>query len=300
MHRNSDPLFYVVMANYNGYKVTSETVQSLKRIKYSNYKIVVVDDCSKDDSYIKLKLENPDIQVLKTKRNSGLCTAFNVGIKEAILNGADYIFVVQNDTKNFSINYFGEMLKTFEDDDKLGIVGSLVYDYDGNFRWKGEAKMKFGYKLELSEGYVIRREVFENIGLFNERLAVYFEDLDFVIRARNFGYKTKALDSISFDHVGQATFSKQSFSPNYLRVRNIVFFIRRYCKQQSMNWKLKQYFSNTLQTLSKVKIYFKKFDFISMIKLVIAIVIGTFVGFFLPWSSENEKPFKKINLDDKP
>ena len=283
-----NPLIYIVMANYNGYHLTAEAIESLQKLTYPNYRIVVVDDCSKDDSVARLTRDFPDVLVLSTKKNGGLCKSYNVGIKEALSNGAHYVFLVQNDTKDFSPNYLEKVLEEFERNEKAGMVGSPVYDYSRDIRWKGVAKNKMGIPLEISEGFVIKREVFEKIGLFNERLVVYFEDLDFVIRLRRVGYETSVASSVSFAHVGQGTFSKQKFYPNYIRIRNVILFMRRYCTDKPVGWIAKNFLRNLFVHTNKLKKALKEGDYKSFFLIGIAIISGIIIGFLLPWSKKNE------------
>lgn len=276
------------MANYNGYPITAEAIASLKKLSYSNFKIVVVDDCSKDDSMEQFRRHNQnEIILLQNAVNSGLCTTYNTGIKRALQDGADYVFIVQNDTKDFSVNYLEEVIKKFESDTTIGMVGSIIYNGAGEMNW-AETKTKFGFPLDISEGLVIKAEVFKTIGLLNEKLKVYFEDLDFIIRMRAAGYRTAKVTHISFVHYGQRTFSKQRFLPHFIRVRNVPLFMRRYCKQQSFAWKLRhyqRYMRVHIQSLLKA---LKRWDLVSACALFNAVLIGTLVGLFTPWSDELE------------
>ena len=88
------PQVDIILLNFNGYKDTIECIKSLERISYDNYKIVVVDNNSTDES------ENKIIEFIKTKKNIvfiqtgenlGFSGGNNIGIKYSLENGADYI-----------------------------------------------------------------------------------------------------------------------------------------------------------------------------------------------------------------
>jgi len=281
------PAIFSVMANYNGYDFTITAVNSLRQVDYDNHTIIVVDDCSMDDSYEKLS-EIEDIVLLRTKKNSGLNTAFNVGIKYALQHGADYVFLVQNDTDEFSKDIFNNAIHIFNSDPTVGLVGPNVVDSHKNPRWLDDGKYVFFTHINTSEGYIIRRDVFEKIGLFNEGLVVYFEDLDFIIRMRKAGFRTAKDKNSQFLHVGQATFSKQKFKPDYLRIRNIFMMMRRYCKDRTFYEKTKEVWRLLKRHFKKVWIFISRFQIKDAFIEILALILGIIVGIIKPWDKSNE------------
>jgi GT2 family glycosyltransferase len=182
------PLIYIIMRNHNAYDLTSVAVVSLLNLTYKNFKIVIVDDGSSDNSAKLIKNEFPQVEILTSKRYVEYCKGLNIGIRFALKRGAEYIFLVNNDTKNFSKNYLEEIVKVFESDPAVGMVGSMVLNYDGKTLWNGIPKEKLGVQMETpTEGFIVKREVFEKVGLLNEFLVRYFEDLDLIIRLREKG-----------------------------------------------------------------------------------------------------------------
>lgn len=288
------PSIAVIMANYNGYELTSVAIESIGKIDYSNYKIFVVDDMSSDDSAKKLERNYPEAEVLFTKVNGGLCRAFNTGIIESYRQGFDIFFLVQNDTDDFKENIFKEVLSTFESKSNIGIVGVKVFDLYNNPTWNGAFKNKLGFRLQISEGYFIQRRVFEEIGIYNERLRVYFEDLDLFIRAKQAGFDVVMNPNTSFSHVGQGTFSKQTFKPHFIRIRNIVFFIRQYCGDKSISWKLRNYIRLIRRHFQCLPGFLLRLEFKRFFGQILAIFYGTLVGLVLPWSSTLEKKIQEI------
>ena len=285
---SSEAKFIIVMANYNGYDFTKVAVESLLTVEYANKIIVVVDDCSTDDSYSKLqKLDN--IILLKTEKNSGLDAAFNVGIRYALDNVAEYVFLVQNDTDRFSKNILNSAIECFESDPKIGLVGPSVTDKFEQSRWSEKGKKLFDTAINTSEGFVIKREVFEKIGLFNEGLVVYFEDLDFIIRMRKKGYITVHDSKSSFLHIGQATFSKQRFKPDFLRIRNIFMMQRRYTLCKGVFWNLKEAVRLIRRHFEKFFYFLSKGRIINALIEISAIILGVVVGLVKPWDESNEK-----------
>ena len=165
----------------------------------------------------------PDITLIQNEKYLGLCKAYNVGIREALKNNADYIVIANNDTKNYSVNYLEEVVKAFTKDDKIGLVGTKVFTYDGKTNWGGETHEKFCVPMNVPTcGYTIKREVFEKIGLFDEALFMNFEDLDFIIRLRKADYKTAFIPTVSYMHMGGGTKSRFGSSFNYHTI--LIYF----------------------------------------------------------------------------
>lgn len=273
------PLVYVVTKNYNQYQLTSEFIQSFKKLTYPNHRIIIIDSASTDDSADKIEKDYPEVELIRAKTNIGYCEGLNIGIKEGLKNNAEYFFVLNNDTKDFSHNYFEEVIRAFEEDDKIGLVGSWCYDYGGNIICDGTPKYKFGLAIVTpTEGYVIKREAFEKIGLLDETLVSYVEDLDFIARLRNAGYNTKSISSVSFAHLGGAVFSKQLFAPNYYRVRNHIWFMRRYCNDNSLSWKLLNSIIWLRGNINRLASYLIKLQFKSFFMASYYIIRGLFDG----------------------
>lgn len=283
-------MVYIVLRNHNAFSLTSQCIQSLSELTYPNYRILVIDDGSTDDSADKISDIFPEVQLKKTGRYLEYCKSFNVGIRIALDNKAEYVFLVNNDTKDFSLNYLDEIIHSFKDNDKIGLIGSYCYDYGGKVRWNGDAKEKFGISMETpTEGYIIRSDVFHKIGLLDENLVRYFEDLDFIVRLRKKGYVTKSVTSVSFAHLGGGTSSKQIFIPNYYRVRNIIWFMKKYCRNKSFSWKIRTFLSNLINPhINRIYVSLIKTNFKSFIMLNYSIIAGIIMGFITKWTEKND------------
>lgn len=288
-HTASRPLVYIVTRNHNGFNLTAESLRSLSKLTYPNYRILVVDDGSTDGSGNKIAERFPAVSLIATPKYLEYCKGLNMGIREALRNGAQYVFLVNNDTKDFSPNYLEEVVGEFERSDAVGLVGSWCYDYDGKLRWQGVVKDKLGVPMETpTEGFVVKREVFQMVGLLNERLVRYFEDLDFIIRLREAGYHTRAVSSVSFAHLGGGTSNGQVFIPNYYRVRNLILFMRKHCADKPFRWKVKMFRVYLGVHIERVRESARRGEFKSSIKISSAITLGFAAGFLVSWSEQSD------------
>ena len=229
------PLIYIVVRNFNSFNYLFTCIDSLQRIVYENFKILVVDDGSYDDSTVKLLRIYPNIEVVKMNTHSEYCISLNAGIKYGIINKANYIFVVNNDTRNFSKNLFSDIIDMFLNNPKLGMVGCLVNDFEGDQIFDGKIRVKLGIPVNTpTEGYMLNVNALNNVGLFDEKLVRYFEDLDLIQRLRVFGYETDSSVTSGFDHYCGGTSGKQKFVPNYYRIRNLWWFLKKYKKDENI------------------------------------------------------------------
>lgn len=244
------PLVYIVIINWNGYKDTSELLESLLKINYANFKIVVVDNNSSQSEAEKLRKNYSDkVHIIFCKDNLGFSGGNNVGINYSLEEKADYLLLLNNDT-TVEANFLEFLVKKFETNNKTGIVAPQINYYDepnkvwsegGNIsriRGSGFAYSdKLKSEVEQSDKSVsfvsgccmlIRREVFETIGLFDERFFLYIEDTDFCYRAGKEGYKIiVSHDSIIFHKVGSSTRNNFYQLPIYYATRNRLYFAKK-------------------------------------------------------------------------
>ncbi|MBZ9577542.1 glycosyltransferase family 2 protein [Patescibacteria group bacterium] len=284
------PLVFIVMRNRNAFSLTSQCLRSLRQLTYPNYHILVVDDGSIDNSPKMLKKTFPYVTLIKNGKYLGYCKGLNLGIREALKNNAEYVFIVNNDTKDFSVNYLEEVVKTFNKDNKVGLVGSKVFNFDGKRIWGGENHRKFGVDMNTpTSGFVVKKEVFKKIGLLDEVLFRFFEDLDFIIRLRKADYKTAFVPTVSFAHLVGGTTTRLGFVYNYYRIRNIFWFLKKHSADSSLKCKIR-----SIRQLMQTHIYIvlrccKHGKMKDLIKVVAFVFCGLIIGIFLPYRKKTKK-----------
>ena len=275
----------LVTRNYNNYKMTLQCILDLKESSDEEIgQIIVVDDCSTDNSVMMLKKSLPEIKIIEMTRFSEYCICFNKGVEAAIDHGAEFIQIVNNDTKTFTTNFVDHMKKKFEEHPKLGVVGSLVYDYEKNVRTSGEGFQRYGIFVDIpTEGFMVSRKVVSEIGLFDPKLVRHLEDYDFLIRMRKAGYWSTNCNQASFDHLGGGTSKKMVWVPNYYRMRNIIWFLKRHGYEYSFLQKLRIIygFSNKSRMLAKQDLQQKK-PFRGM-AIITAALCGALIGIIKRW-----------------
>lgn len=232
---------FIVILNWNGYKNTSECLDSLKKLDYSNYKIVIVDNGSTDDSVNKIKAVYPDITLIENKKNLGFGGGCNVGIRFALEHRADYIWLLNNDTI-VDKNALSEMVKVAENNPEVGAVGSILYYVDEPMKiqawgggyvnmWAGVPrqfnKPVSDDKLQYITGasLLLRSSALLQVGLFDERFFMYWEDTDLGFKLRKAGWKLAVANSKIW-HKESASLGKKSPILDYYFNFSAVLFFR--------------------------------------------------------------------------
>lgn len=234
----------IITVNYNGSKDTIKLLESLKNQENKNFNILVVDNASDSenviilDDYINQNSQSlKATEFIKNKLNLGFSGGNNVGIQKALLDGAEWILLLNNDTwleKDFFVRLIAELNATDAD-----IVGVTLNEggqtaYCGKIEWLKptlrhvyEPVSKLNQKSIYAIGgaIAIHKRVFEKIGLLDEKYFLYFEDADFSINATKAGFKIKILDNIGVHHAVSSSTHKLG-SPLLLQYhyRNALYF----------------------------------------------------------------------------
>lgn len=196
-------LVSVIVINFNGKKYLKNCFDSLLRGSYPNIELILVDNGSSDGSVDFVRDAYKNVQVLDLKNNLGLAIASNKGAEIA---KGEYLFFFNNDTVADS-NLITRLVEAMEADSEIGIAGCNTYTYDGKCLINsGVACDILGYPYGKGEpfyvdaGIFIRKQLFEKIGRFDEKLFLYGEDRDICWRVWLYGYKIKVVNDAKFFH----------------------------------------------------------------------------------------------------
>ncbi len=237
----------VIILNWNGKKDTLECLESLKKIHYSNFQILLVDNGSTDDSVAVIKKEHPEITIIETGENLGFAAGNNEGIRKST---ADYIFLLNNDTI-VDPHILNALVKTIQSDPKIGILGAKPYLYDeptkldhfgGMWNQKKGVFDLVGLRQIDNEGawdssqtidyacgcaLFVKKEVFEKIGFLEPQFFLIWEEADFCFRAREAGFSTMTCPEAKLWHKVSASFVGGKTHSTYFWWRNRFLWIER-------------------------------------------------------------------------
>lgn len=205
------PKVVIIVLNWNGRDLTADCLDSLQRVVYQNFEVILVDNASTDGSQQFFKERYPNVAVLENKENLGFAGGNNIGIQEALRRNSDYVLLLNNDTV-VDIDFLSALVKAGESDRKIGMLNPKIYYYDRpNVLWYAGGELSlfsgmskhYGFRqvdhgqfdcprdVDFLTGcaFFIKREVIEKIGLLDEIFFCYSEDADWTIRARKAGYR---------------------------------------------------------------------------------------------------------------
>jgi GT2 family glycosyltransferase len=247
------PRVNIVIVNWNGYLDTRECIASLQKINYKNYEIVLVDNGSTIDNFSEFENTLANFKLLRSEKNLGFSGGNNIGINYALANNADYILLLNNDT-TVKPDFLEPLLKKFLGGKDIGIVAPMINYYDEPQRvWtvggriskirgsgfadsnKLESKITYTDKeVDFVSGccMLVKREVFHNVGLFDENYFLYVEDTDFCYRVIKFGYKIYLSPKAKIFHkVHKSSRANFASLPLYYTTRNRLYFSRKHFVQ---------------------------------------------------------------------
>ncbi len=240
----------VVGVNWKQPSLTAECVRSIEKSENARISVIVVDNGSGDDSLKLLKENCPRALLLENEHNLGYAGGCNRGIQEALRQGCAFVFLLNNDAV-VAPNTVALLLEHMEGKPDIGICGPMImwHDRQGliqilgarfspktglfhavgvNEKDVGQYKGPIEFDMVSGCALMIRREVFERIGQFDERFFCYFEEADLCFRARKAGYKVIAVPQSKVFHKN-AFSSGGASSPSriYYSVRNHLLFLEK-------------------------------------------------------------------------
>ena len=239
------PAVAIILLNWHGWRDTIACLESLASLEYTNYHVLVVDNGSTDDSVARIRAAHPQVPILETGRNLGFSGGCNVGIRCAMEEGADYVWLLNNDT-TVEPQALIAMVTVAEADPRVGAVGSVLYYLDspkdiqawGGGRvcfWSGRTRHHLGpvasAKLHFltAASILLRRRALEEVGLLDEStFFMYWEDTDFSFRLRKAGWRLAVADQSIVLHREHAATGKGSRLLDYYFNESAVRFFRRY------------------------------------------------------------------------
>ena len=238
----------IIVLNWRRPRETLRCLASLNDLNYPRLRIVVVYNGSEDGSEETIRRARPDLPIMQTGKNLGFAGGNNVGIRSAMTDGADFVWILNNDTV-VNPRALDEAVAAAAQDDRIGIVGSATYTssepwndarlYPTGGLWDGRVE-----RLLLCDGdpacadrgvhrvdfvqatMLLRISMLTEIGLLDERFFHYFEERELSHRARARGWGVVLACGSHIWHAGGATLSSESPQALYYYVRNRLLFGR--------------------------------------------------------------------------
>jgi hypothetical protein len=251
MKKIKDPKVSILFVNFNGKKDTFELIESIKKIKYKNYDIIIVDNGSIDGTQEDFKKKKYDkiATLIENKKNIGVEGAANIGFKEALRRKSDYICYMDND-ELVKPDFLNFLVAEMEKHPDVAVAQSKVYYANPkNMIWCAGAKYTFrGYRAlnqgEIDNGqtdgrtyvdavdgnFMIRTSVLKEIGFYDYTLFFVDGPMDWLMRAEKKGYKALYIPKSVIWHKVSGTSTKLKMGQEirvYYPIRNWILIIKK-------------------------------------------------------------------------
>jgi GT2 family glycosyltransferase len=273
---NIAPQIFILVLNWNGKADTIECLESVQKIDYPNYQIILLDNGSIDDSVVTIKEKFPQVLVIENNANLGFAAGNNVGIDYAISQGANYIFLLNNDTV-VDPQILWAFIHAHEKYPEAGILGSKIYYYSqpqkiwfAGAQWLPEQAIfkhiglgKLDNDSNLAEiretdyicgcALLIKAEVVKKIGMLEPKYFLMWEETDWCYRAKRAGYKCILVPKSKVWHKISSSFSGGDKAPHYQYFwwRNRLLWVERNCSYWAAISIYKVIFRDVLRQINK-------------------------------------------------
>jgi GT2 family glycosyltransferase len=241
------PLVYCVVLNWNGWRDTLACLASLILQDYPNLVIVIVDNCSQDDSVNRIKEGYPSIKLIEAGANLGFSGGNNIGIRVALDEGAEYVWLLNNDTIAPPDTARKLVTKAIAEPG-AGEVGTVLYHMsspDTVQAWGGAILYpRAFYRARLvttphefrensalmAASVLLRRETLMQVGLLDDNFFMYYEDSDLSFRIYEAGWTLTVAEDTAVLHKEGASLGALSPVRTRYSIASILLFMHKHAR----------------------------------------------------------------------
>lgn len=253
----------IILINWNSYDLTRDTLNSLSKVTYADFDVIVVDNGSTDGSADQLKTAFSDVILLHSETNTGFTGGNNIGFRYAMENGYLYTLMLNNDVE-VEPDFLEPLVFALDQNERLGAVQPLIYFHHdreliwnaGSVRnsWTGETiTLDYNLRDQRHErrwirknvdwltgcAFMVRTDVLRLVGPLKEEFFIYYEDVDFSFRIRQTGYSLGYESSSVIYHMAGVSSKSKIKGPegylnsqvHYFNARNRIWVLKRYTKR---------------------------------------------------------------------
>lgn len=242
-----NPLVSIVIANFNGEGFLNTCLKSVLSAQYSNFEIIIVDDGSNDGSIKIIKsFQRKDrrVSLIVNSKNVGAAASRNKAIKVA---KGEIVIFLDNDTE-VDKNWLGELVKPLIRNQKIGASQSLLLDFEKRdliqmaggllipqtgwlvpfYQWQKFSRIRERIAerniVAISAALAVRKDVIDKVEDFDEKEAIYTEDLDFCWRIWLAGFRIVLVPNSRVFHWTKSVAKRAGMKASY---RQIYFHLAK-------------------------------------------------------------------------
>jgi GT2 family glycosyltransferase len=261
------PMVVTIILNTNRKEDTLTALSSLLANDYVSHRVIVLDNASVDGSVEAIRNAHPRVEIIELDHNLGYAGNNNIGIQAALDRGADWVFVLNEDTV-LAPDCITRLMEVGTADSRVGVMGPMVYHHDEpDVIQSAGGKMDDNWQAwhlaqnELDRGQynqphavewvsgcaiMVRRAVIEQVGGLDERFFYYWEETEWCLRAREQGWRILHVPQAKLWHKGVQRSYKPGPNVTYYSTRNRFLMLSKH-KAPIMAWMVA--WGQTLRTL---------------------------------------------------
>ena len=233
-----------VVLNWNGWRETAACLASLQQVHYQHHEVIVVDNGSTDDSVNRLRRDFPLAEVVENGKNLGFAGGCNVGIRRALADKADFVWLLNADTivDRNALSYLVEKAKSNE---RIAAVGSAIYSMQERHRLRawggGHINFLFGCSRHFlhpvadaeidyitGASLLLRRTALESVGMLDEHFFFFWEDADLGLRLRQAKWKLAVAGDSKVWHKESSSLRGQDATLDTYFNQSAMLFFRKH------------------------------------------------------------------------
>lgn len=207
------PKVSIIIVNWNRLNDTLECIESVLKLDYPNFEVIIVDNGSTDESVPVIRKVYPKVILIENKENLGYTGGNNIGMNYAVQNSTAYIWLLNNDTI-VEATTLSRLVEIGEGSSKVGIISPVIYYYDnpqkiqfcGSYADWADHKIVYPQDRTLyvhndfikgenvclwGTALLIKTEAVNRIGYLNDKFYAYWEDTEYSIRSNKAGFRNE-------------------------------------------------------------------------------------------------------------
>ncbi|HYX30380.1 MAG TPA: glycosyltransferase family 2 protein [Pyrinomonadaceae bacterium] len=262
MPETDAPLVYIVVLHWRDDARTAPLLKSLQEISYSNFRVLVVDNCSQNGSVERLQSQFPASDFISNEANLGFSRGCNRGIRVALERGSDYVVLLNNDMQ-VEPDFLEAAVAAGENDRTIGLVtGKILFGDRRNVIWQAGGRID-GFKIQgIPRGWneideqqfdqeentfwasgamlLIPRRTLETVGLLPEEYFFGVEEWDYSTAVRKAGLAIRYVPRFKgYHHAGASYKAGDPVLIVYNGIRNKLVYAEKYLSPPAwVVWKI--------------------------------------------------------------
>jgi GT2 family glycosyltransferase len=248
----TSPKVSIVLVNWKGLDDTLEALDSLQKITYPNYEVIVVDNDSGNDEAGAIEERfGSFVRILRNDKNYGFAKGCNTGIEDALPRDPQYILLLNNDTV-VALDFLDQLIRVVESQDSVGVAGGKILAYENprmvwfagghpidylrgktppRQEWVETGQFNKTEEVEWLVGtfMLISRQLLDTVGMLDDRYFFGWEDVDLCVRASKRGFKVLYVPDSVIWHKGFSPGKEKRLSgkPVYYATRGRFLFTQK-------------------------------------------------------------------------